>query len=269
MDRADQYARIARRNFHNHHNQTREHADRVMLSAKAKDILLPDASTVTHKTDTASKQNQAPQFPAADTRSISPDDHLIELTLDGDESAFETLVVKHSRRVFSIARHFFRSPETVEDIVQETFAKAFFSLSSYRRGASFEQWLAKIAVNNCYDELRRRKKRNESLITDLSEDEEGWLENKLSQVAFEIHFSEAEREKAAEISDKLLSKLSVDDRLILILLHAENNSVREISQMMGWSEAKVKIRAFRARHALRRALARLQMSEKRKSMSRG
>ena len=55
--------------------------------------------------------------------------------------------------------------------------------------------------------------------------------------------------------------------MILILLHAENNSVREISQMLGWSEAKVKIRAFRARHSLRKALNRLQLSEKRKAMS--
>ncbi len=245
---------------------SKQNRAKVMLSAKAKDIVLPDVGC---NSEVAIRQEHAQQFPAVDVRTSSPEDCLIELTLNGDESAFEALVVKHSRRVFSIARHFFRNHETVEDIVQETFAKAFFSLASYRRGASFEQWLAKIAVNNCYDELRRRKKRNESLITDLSEDEEGWLESKLSQTSFEIHFSEAERKKAAEISEKLLSKLSVDDRMILILLHAENNSVREISQMMGWSEAKVKIRAFRARHALRKALARLQLSEKRKSMSRG
>ncbi len=196
------------------------------------------------------------------------EDQLIERTLAGDEAAYETLIQRHSRRVFSIARHFFRSQETVEDIAQETFAKAFFSLASYRRGASFEQWLAKIAVNNCYDELRRRKKRSESLITDLTEDEEAWLESKLSPASFEIHFNEAERERAAEISGKLLSKLSPDDRLILVMLHAENNSVREISQILGWSEAKVKIRAFRARHALRRALSRIQMSERRKSETR-
>jgi len=231
-------------------------------------MLVSDASTSPKKADTALNNNTAQQFRGADPIP-SHEDHLIELTLKGDESAFETLVTKHSRRVFSIARHFFRNMETVEDIVQETFAKAFFSLSTYRRGASFEQWLAKIAVNNCYDELRRRRKRNESLITDLSEDEEGWLESKLAHAAFEIHISESEREKAAEISDKLLSKLPVDDRVILILLHAENNTVREISQMMGWSEAKVKIRAFRARQALRKALARLQLIEKRKLMSRG
>jgi len=231
-------------------------------------MLVSDASTSPKKADTALNNNPAQQYRGADPIP-SHEDHLIELTLKGDESAFESLVTKHSRRVFSIARHFFRNMETVEDIVQETFAKAFFSLSTYRRGASFEQWLAKIAVNNCYDELRRRRKRNESLITDLSEDEEGWLESKLAHAAFEIHISESEREKAAEISDKLLSKLPVDDRVILILLHAENNTVREISQMMGWSEAKVKIRAFRARQALRKALARLQLIEKRKLMSRG
>ncbi len=193
------------------------------------------------------------------------DDHLIRLTLDGEQAAFEVLVKRHNRRVFSIARHFFRNQETVEDIVQETFAKAFFSLSSYRHGASFEQWLARIAVNNCYDELRRRKKRSESLITELSEDEESWLENKLAGPAFKVHLNEAERDRAAEVARKLLLKLSVENRLILILLHGEDNTVKEISQMLGWSEAKVKIRAFRARHAMRRALARLNLTEKRKA----
>ena len=200
-------------------------------------------------------------FPAS---IVTPDDHLIELTLNGDESAFESLLLKHHRRVFSIARRFFRSRETVEDIVQETFSKAFFSLATYRRGATFEQWLAKIAVNNCYDELRRRKKRSESLLTDLSTDEEGWLQSKLSQTAFETHLNEAERGIAAEISTKLLSSLSPEDRLVLTLLHAENNSIKEISQITGWSEAKVKIRAFRARHSMRRAFLRLRKAEERK-----
>src|SRR5262249_56197749 len=106
-------------------------------------MLVSDASTTTQQADTALKNDQAKQLPGADPVP-SHEDHLIELTLNGDETAFETLVLKHSRRVFSIARHFFRSMETVEDIVQETFAKAFFSLSSYRPGASFEHSLAQL-----------------------------------------------------------------------------------------------------------------------------
>ena len=192
------------------------------------------------------------------------DDDLIGRILAGDEGAFELLVARHRRRVFAIARHFFRSPETVEDIAQETFAKAFFSLAGYRRGASFEQWLARIAVNNCYDELRRRKKRGELLLADLAEDEGGWLDSKLARSAFEIHFGHDEQERAAEVAERLLAGLAPEDRLILTLLHAEERSVREIAGLLDWSEAKVKIRAFRARHAMRRALDRLTRVEQRK-----
>ena len=73
--------------------------------------------------------------PAGDLSEQS-DEALIDLALSGEQASFETLVGRHSRRVFTIARHFFRRPEMVEDIAQETFAKAFFSLSTYRRGAS-------------------------------------------------------------------------------------------------------------------------------------
>jgi RNA polymerase sigma-70 factor (ECF subfamily) len=192
------------------------------------------------------------------------DDVLVERILAGDADAFEQIVARHSRRVFAIARKFFRSPETVEDIAQETFVKAFSSLSSYRQGACFERWLARIAVNNCYDELRRRRKRSESLLADVTDDEAAWIDNKLAGVSFEVHVGEGEREIAGEIAEKLLAQLSPESRLVLVLLHAEEYSSREIAQMMGWSEAKVKTKAFRARHQMRRALERLKLTEKRK-----
>jgi RNA polymerase sigma-70 factor (ECF subfamily) len=192
------------------------------------------------------------------------DDELIEEILFGQTQIYEYLFQRHLRRVITIAWHFFRSKETVEDITQETFAKAYFSLSSYRRGASFEQWLAKIAINNCYDELRRRKKRNEYLITDLTENEADWLESKLSNNAFEEFLGVADKQNAVEVIYKLLSKLPPDDRLVLTLLHAHDYSVKEIAQILEWSEAKVKIRAFRARHHLRRAFNKLSLAEQRK-----
>jgi RNA polymerase sigma-70 factor, ECF subfamily len=185
------------------------------------------------------------------------DDGLVEAVLNGDESAFESLFARHSRRVFTIARHFFRQQDTVEDIVQESFTKAYISLSSYRRGASFAHWLARIAVNNCYDELRRRQKRGESLFTELSDDDGGWLENTLAPFSFHLHLKEQDHARAAELTDLLLEKLSPEDRLVLVLLHAEELSVREIAQLTGWSEAKVKIRAFRARAVARKAIKRL------------
>lgn len=193
-----------------------------------------------------------------------PDGLLINRALDGDGGAFEELVTRHRRRVFAIARHFFRQPETVEDIAQETFTKAYFALAGYQRGASFECWIARIAVNNCYDELRRRKARGEYTVSDLNEEESDWLEGKLAHASINVHLNAAERHTACEVASKILAGLSAEDRLILTLLHAEEYSVAEISAMLDWSEARVKIRAFRARQAARKAMHRLLLAEQRK-----
>ncbi len=204
----------------------------------------------------------------AEATSKSYDDLLVEQVLAGDYDAFEQLVARHRRRVFGIAHKFFRNPEAAEDIAQETFTKAYFSLASYRQGASFEHWLARITVNNCYDELRRRRKRGESCLADVTDDQAAWLEHKLAGVSFNQHNGERQQDCAAELAERLLSQLTPEARMTLVLLHAEEYSVREIAQMMGWSEAKVKIRAFRARHEMRRALERLTKVEERKSNKR-
>lgn len=198
------------------------------------------------------------------TTKDNSDDILVELTLAGDSNAFEQLVERYRRRVFAIARHFFRQPETVEDIAQETFAKAYFALHNYQRGASLEYWIARITVNNCYDELRRRKSRGELTVSDLNENEVDWIDSKLASISIKKHSQIIARETAAEITEKLLGKLSPEDRTILILLHAEEYSVAEIAHLLGWSEAKVKIRAFRARHAMRKLVNRLHLTEQRK-----
>ncbi|MBI1761558.1 MAG: RNA polymerase sigma factor [Acidobacteria bacterium] len=150
---------------------------------------------------------------------------MIEQVLAGQQSVYEYLFQRHLRRIITIAWHFFRSKETVEDITQETFSKAYFSLSSYRRGASFEQWLAKIAINNCYNELRRRKKRNEMLVTDLTENETDWLEHKLATSSFADFFGLNDSQNASATIYKLLARLPDDDKLVLTLLHVHDYSV--------------------------------------------
>jgi RNA polymerase sigma-70 factor (ECF subfamily) len=193
----------------------------------------------------------------------SADDALIARTLSGDERAFEQLARRHAPRVFAIARRFFRSPETAEDIAQETFTRAFFALAGFRQGASFAHWLGKIAINNCYDEMRRRKQRGEWLLTEMAEDEQTWLESKLAAVSLANHIHANERERATEVAKKLLARLPAEDRLVLILLHAEECSMPEIAEIMGWRPTKVKMRAFRARRKMRRALEQMLLIEER------
>jgi RNA polymerase sigma-70 factor (ECF subfamily) len=194
---------------------------------------------------------------------VNQDDEWVALVLTGQDHCFEALVRKHYPRVSRIARHFFRSPELVEDILQDTFAKAYFSLHTYRKGASFEHWLARIAVNNCYDELRRKKKRNEVFISDATEEESAWLDHKLAEQADVINATPEDQKIADALTARLLAGLAPEERVILTLLHVQDYSVKEIAQMLDWSEAKVKIRAFRARHSLRRALKRMALTEER------
>lgn len=197
------------------------------------------------------------------------DDWLIERSLAGDQDAFEALVRRHSPRVFSIIGSFFRRRDVVEDIAQEVFIKLYFSLGSYTLGRSFEAWVAKITVNACYDHLRAQRRQSEHFLQGApdSERDDEWFELQMLETALDRHASEERRREAADIAERLLAKLSPEDRLVLVLMDRDGFSVKEISEMLGWGQSKVKVRAFRARRALRAAMRRLVAAAERKQRS--
>ena len=164
---------------------------------------------------------------------------------------------RHERRVFNILASFVRQADVREDIAQETFVKAYLSLSTYRRGERFDRWLARIAVNACYDHLRRVQRRQEYTFSDMTEDESVWLENATSHTAETLHMEQEQQTLAKDMADRLLATLTVEDRMVLVLMERDGYSTEEIADMTGWSKAKVKVRAFRARHQMRQALERL------------
>ncbi len=173
----------------------------------------------------------------------------------GDEEAFETLFHRHRRRVGIIAGRFFHQRQEIEDVVQECFAKAYFAIKNFSdEGAdSMAAWLSKIAFNVCYDELRRRRRKPESTTGDLTSEETQTIR---SLIAASDEVSIESAAVTRDLANKLLSRLSADDRIVLVLLEVEGLSVAEIGQVIGWSSAKVKIRAFRARNHLRHILGR-------------
>jgi RNA polymerase sigma-70 factor (ECF subfamily) len=182
------------------------------------------------------------------------DEALVSAVRSGDDTAFETLFDRHKRRVARVAGRFFRSREQIEDVMQESFTKAFFGLTEFagRREESFAAWITRIAVNACYDELRRARRRAESAPTEVTPEERDWLEKRLHD-ASSIDNVESDL-VSRDLAHKLLARLSADDRLVLILLDAEGLSVAEISEIMGWSLSKVKVRVHRARAHLRKLL---------------
>ena len=182
------------------------------------------------------------------------DDALVAAAGSGDEMAFEQIFERHRRHVARIASRFFAHREQLEEIIQDTFTKAYFALGSYHgtHAGSFKAWLSQIAVNSCYDQLRRARRRPEQSLGDVNESEAHEFAAQLRAAPSDVETALVSRDLAV----KLLARLNPEDRLVLTLLDVEGFSVAEISGITNWSVSKVKVRAHRARAHLRRVMRR-------------
>jgi RNA polymerase sigma-70 factor (ECF subfamily) len=255
-------------------------ADNRDASSTARQALAGEASEIDRaefdrRTDGRNRQEGEPRPASPAPESVSAgdgtretdEDDLIRRSLAGDQDSFETLVRRHSPRVFSIVGSFFRRRDLVEDIAQEVFTKTYFSLGTFTLGRSFEAWVAKIAVNACYDHLRAGRRRIEQQSPHESQQEDEWFELQMLEVARDRHASAERQRDAAEIAERLLAKLEPEDRLVVVLIDRDGYSVKEVSEMTGWGQSKVKVRAFRARRTLRAAMKRLVLSGERMQRS--
>jgi RNA polymerase sigma-70 factor (ECF subfamily) len=182
------------------------------------------------------------------------DDELVAAIRAGDEAAFTQLFERHRQLVSRLGYRFFPRREQVEEIIQEAFVKAYFALNGYQGGyeKSFVSWLARITVHTCYDELRRAKKRNESRLGDLTEEEAEFLTDRLRDLSAGSNVEGSAISR--DLANKLLARLKPEDRLVLTLLKQEELSIAEIAEVTGWTSAKVKMRSHRAQQGLRRVL---------------
>jgi RNA polymerase sigma-70 factor, ECF subfamily len=156
-----------------------------------------------------------------------------------------------------LCHRFFSDREMVRDLSQESFIRAFAGLASYRAEMPFGAWLRAIVANICYDELRRRQRRPEDLVADFSGPESTWVQLVNEATPEQIVDAAEQRQEAHELAHRLLDSLRPEDRMVMVLKETEERSVREIAEIMGWSEAKVKIRAFRARQLMRKRAERI------------
>jgi RNA polymerase sigma factor (sigma-70 family) len=187
-----------------------------------------------------------------ETEKIVTDDELVKSVLAGDETAFELIFERYRRLVVHLVGRFFNQRETIEDISQQAFTKAYVSLKDFRgeNEKSLQSWLSKSTVNVCYDELRRRQRKPENLFSDLSDDDFSYVENIVEKKS--LNSEEAFSNK--DLANKLLQGLEVEDRMAVTLFYAEENSITEVAEKLGWSESKLKTRLFRTRNYLRNIL---------------
>ena len=196
-------------------------------------------------------------FPETDIRT---DEELVGIVVGGDVDCFEELITRYQSRVFGMARKYFRNESDAEDVVQTIFTKTFQKLSSYKGTAPFEHWFMRLSVNTCYAALRRKRNRPDQTISDLLFDDESW-QDRLGNIP-----DASDRvglEEARELVYTVLGQISARARIVLTLQELEGRTIKEITEITGWSESLVKVQAFRARKEMRASVERFLSREKR------
>lgn len=169
------------------------------------------------------------------------DSALVRSSLGGDERSFAELIRRHKSRVFGTCSRFARDSHELDDLCQEVFLRAYRKLSGFRGEAPFEHWLATLTVSVCYDYLRKERRHRENLAFNVETTEH---RDSASDDSLRAR-------RAKELLDWAMRQLEPEDHLVLTLLELEERTIREIADVTGWGESKVKVRAFRARAKLK------------------
>ena len=180
---------------------------------------------------------------------------LVQRAQAGDDAAFREIVERYQNKVFSIIHGIVRQRNDVEDIAQQVFAKVYLSLKSFDFRSSLITWIYKITVNECFDYLRKRKVRKLVYESDMSEDEVRRVENSEPAVARQTPLDDTLARRDYVV--KLLTRVSEEERMLLMMKEVEGFSVEELAEKTGMNENTIIVKLFRARQKLVKAAQRL------------
>lgn len=178
------------------------------------------------------------------------DPEVVERARNGDDAAFNELIRVYRKRILGTISRLIGRPEDVEDVGQEVFLRLYYSMQQLRTPDMFEPWLYRLTVNSAYDYLRKRRRKKESRIADLSEAQV----TRADAEASGLHTHEVERKGfIREFVQRLLGNVSEEDRLLLMLKEVEGLSIKELEKIYGVNENALKVRLFRARQRVLKA----------------
>jgi RNA polymerase sigma-70 factor (ECF subfamily) len=197
--------------------------------------------------------NTANSFP---NRLVAPEDvALVAAAKIGDAHAFELLVERHERRVFSLAQRMTRNREDAEDVVQQSFQKAFIHLKKFEGQSLFSTWLTRIAVNEALMVLRKRRGTREVPIVQSNSEDDTEVALDVPDVSPNPEDTCLQREQQ-RILTAAVNRLPPGTRRAIQLRELGALSTGETAQIMGLSVGAVKARVFHGREKLRRTLRR-------------
>jgi RNA polymerase sigma-70 factor (ECF subfamily) len=175
---------------------------------------------------------------------------IIERARGGDSAAFNQMVLAYRKRILGTISRLIGRPEDVEDVAQEVFVRLYYSLDQLRTAEVFEPWLYRLTVNASYDYLRRIRRRAESRMADLSEQQVMMAD---SAAGGKKEAEGRQKAQVREFVDALFRHVSEEDRLLLTLKEVEGLSLKELEQVYGVNENALKVRLFRARQRVLKA----------------
>ncbi len=173
------------------------------------------------------------------------DSYLVEKCVEGDKSAFATIVDRYKRHIYSITYSMTRNHADADDLSQDTFIKAYENLRKFKLGTNFRSWLSRIAVNSCIDHLRRKKRSSEDGLDDharsLPDQNPGPQDN-------------LESSELMENINAAVDSLPEDQRTVVIMREMQGFALKEIAEVMKCSESTVRWRLHYARKKLQKKL---------------
>src|SRR5579872_478135 len=161
----------------------------------------------------------------------------------GEVAAYEELVRIHQHRVLAVVAGLLQNNEDVEDVAQQALAKAYFSIRRFDLRSAFGTWLYKIAVNECWDYLRKKKVRRLVYEADMSEEQVRKLDS-VPEHSFGDrlpHGDAGSRVEQQQLVERLLGELDEKDQIMLVMKEVEGFSVEEIGEVLGLNVNTVKV----------------------------
>jgi len=181
---------------------------------------------------------------------------LVERARAGDMQAFTSLVDRYERKIFRLAKHITQNDEDAEDVLQESFLKAYSNLDTFQGQSKFYTWLVRIAVNEALMKLRKRKSDRTVSLDEPHETEEDTVTREIA-VWDDDPEKKYSREELREILNQAVDGLKPAFRTVFVLRDIEELSTEETAEALGISVPAVKSRLLRARLQLREKLTRL------------
>jgi RNA polymerase sigma-70 factor (ECF subfamily) len=170
------------------------------------------------------------------------DQYYIDQVLEGNTNAFTTLVDLYKDLVFTLALRMLKNREEAEEVAQDTFIKVYKSLQKFKGDSKFSTWIYKVTYNTCLDRLKKNKRHQQVVsIDEFTEKHVKKIDNALENMV------EEERLQAIQECIELLPS---DDGFLLTLYYFEEQSLAEISSVVGISANHVKVKLFRSRQKL-------------------